>query len=123
MNYERREALNESVYVTDTTFEREVLESDIPVLVDFYAEWCGSCRAIHLALDDIAHVVDGEFAIMTLNIDENRATAYRYGVSNIPTIMLFKNGRPVERFSGIVSKQTVVSRFQSHLSPPETSVN
>ena len=115
--------MNKSVYVTDATFEAEVLKSDIPVLVDFYSDWCGPCRAIHLALDDIAQVANGEFTVVTLNTDENPATAYHYGVSNIPTLILFKDGRPVERFLGIVSKNTFTSRSQSHLSPPEVSAN
>ena len=106
--------MNKSVYVTDATFESDVLESDIPVLVDFYSDWCGPCRAIHYALDDIAQVVYGEFAVVALNTDENSATAYLYGVSDIPTLILFKDGRPVERFSGIVPKQTISrSRSQS----------
>ena len=111
--------MNKSEYVTDATFESEVLKSEIPVLVDFYADWCGPCRAIHFALDDIAKAIYGEFAVVTLNIDENRAIAYRYGVSNIPTVILFKDGQPAERFLGIVSKQTVISRSRSHIPVPD----
>ena len=115
--------MNKSEYVTDATFESEVLKSEIPVLVDFYADWCGPCRAIHFALDDIAKAIYGEFAVVTLNTDENPATAYHYGISNLPTLILFKDGRPAERFSGIVSKQTVISRSRSHILSPEAAAN
>ena len=110
--------MNKSAYVTDTTFESEVLKSDIPVLVDFYSDWCGPCRAIHYVLDDIAQVVHGEFAVVALNTDENSATAYLYGVSDIPTLILFKDGRPVERFLGIASQRTVLSSSRSYYTPP-----
>ncbi|MDR1855596.1 MAG: thioredoxin [Desulfovibrio sp.] len=90
--------------VTDDTFEEVVLKSDIPVLIDFWAPWCGPCRAVGPIVDEIAKEYDGRVRIVKMNVDENPATPNRYGVRAIPTLMLFKNGETVEQVMGSVPK-------------------
>ncbi len=80
------------VHVSDDTFENEVLQSTTPVLVDYWAEWCGPCKMIAPILEDVARDYDGKLKIAKLNIDENQATPPKYGIRGIPTLMLFKNG-------------------------------
>ena len=108
--------MSKPIYVSDETFETEVLQSETPVLVDFYADWCGPCRLISPMLDEIAEEVEGEFRVAKLDIDANGASTYKYGVQSIPTLILFKDGRPVERWVGIVPKQLVLSQARDHLS-------
>lgn len=107
--------MNKPFDITDESFEREVLQSETPVLVDFHAEWCGPCRVISPMLDELAEEVDGEFRVAKLNIDDNGATTLQYGIRSIPTVILFQDGRPVERWIGIVSKQTLLSQAREHL--------
>ena len=91
--------------VSDATFESEVLKSAEPVVVDFWAEWCGPCRMIAPALEEIAGAMDGKVKIVKLNVDENPATAAKYGIMSIPTLMLFKNGELSSRQVGAAPKQ------------------
>jgi len=91
-------------YVTDANFEQEVLKSQAPVLVDFWAEWCGPCKMIAPVLEEIAGEYGGKLKIAKLNIDENPATPPKYGIRGIPTLMLFKNGNVEATKVGAVSK-------------------
>ena len=91
--------------VSDADFESEVLKSSGPVVVDFWAEWCGPCRQIAPALEEIAGSLNGRVKIVKLNVDENPQTASRYGVMSIPTLMLFKNGELASRQVGAAPKQ------------------
>jgi thioredoxin 1 len=91
--------------VSDADFESEVLKSDGAVVVDFWAEWCGPCRMIAPALEEIAGSLNGKVKIVKLNVDENPRTASKYGVMSIPTLMLFKNGEMASRQVGAAPKQ------------------
>ncbi len=104
------------VHITDDTFEKEVLESDIPVLADFWAEWCGPCRTIAPVLEEIAQEYDGRLKIAKVDVDENQATPARFGIQGIPTLILFKNGEPVERLVGAMPKEQLLSQLRPHLS-------
>ncbi len=90
--------------ITDDTFEQEVLKSDTPVLVDYWAEWCGPCKAVGPVLEDLAPEYDGKVKIVKLNIDENPNTPPKYGIRSIPTLMLFKNGAVESTQIGALSK-------------------
>lgn len=102
------------VEVTDTTFEEMVVNSDKPVLVDFWAEWCGPCKMIAPVLDEIAGEMDG-LVIGKMDIDANQDTPMAFGVMSIPTLLLFKNGEPVERIVGYQPKSQLVARLQPHV--------
>src|SRR5215471_1092044 len=86
-----------TVKATDASFEQEVLKSDTPVLVDFWAEWCGPCRMIGPSLEDIAKEMDGKLKVVKVNIDENPVAPSRYNVRSIPTLLLFKNGQVADQ--------------------------
>ena len=101
---------NAIVHVSDTTFDSEVLKSTTPVLVDYWAEWCGPCKMIAPILDDLARDYAGKLKIAKLNIDENQATPPKYGIRGIPTLMLFKNGSVEATKVGALSK-TQLSAF------------
>ena len=98
-----------TIKATDVSFEQEVLKSDTPVLVDFWAEWCGPCRMIGPSLEDIAKEMDGKLKVVKVNIDENPQTAATYNVMSIPTLLLFKNGQVAATKIGAEPKQKLVS--------------
>lgn len=104
------------IKVTDSTFDALVVEADKPVLVDFWAEWCGPCKMIAPVLEEIATDLDGKLTIGKLDVDENGSTAMAFGVMSIPTLLLFKGGKPVERIVGYQPKQQLVNKLQRHLS-------
>ncbi len=101
--------------VTDATFEAEVLKSDKPVLVDFWAPWCGPCRAIAPVIEEIATEFTGKLKVLKLNTDENPKTAQSYRISGIPSMMVFKNGQPVDQVVGAVPKSTLTTTVQKHI--------
>ena len=103
------------VYVTDDSFADEVLKSTIPVLVDYWAEWCGPCKMIAPILDEIAQEYVGRLKVAKLNIDENPATPPRYGIRGIPTLMLFKAGQVEATKVGALSKSQLIALLDSNL--------
>lgn len=103
------------VYVDDDSFESEVIQSEMPVLVDFWADWCGPCKAITPILDEISGEYVGKVKIAKLNIDENAATPPKYGIRGIPTLMLFKNGNVEAQKVGAVSKSQLTAFLDSNL--------
>jgi thioredoxin 1 len=103
------------VHTSDATFDADVLKSDTPVLLDFWAEWCGPCKAIAPILDDIARDYAGRVKIAKLNIDDNRQTPVKYGVRGIPTLILFKNGAPEAQQVGLVGKTKLAALLDQHL--------
>ena len=102
--------------VTDASFDQDVLKSKVPVLVDFWAEWCGPCRMIAPILEQIADEQAGKIRIAKLNVDDNPDAARRYEVMSIPTLIVFKGGEPVERIVGYMPKARLLQRLTPHLS-------
>ncbi|MHB8472173.1 MAG: thioredoxin TrxA [Gammaproteobacteria bacterium] len=103
------------VYVSDASFDEEVLKASGPVLVDYWAEWCGPCKMIAPILDEIATEYTGKIKVAKLNIDENPQTPPRYGIRGIPTLMLFKNGSVEATKVGAVSKSQLTAFIDSNL--------
>lgn len=103
------------VHVTDDSFESDVLKSNEPVLIDYWAEWCGPCKMIAPVLDEIASEYTGRLKVAKLNIDDNPNTPPRYGIRGIPTLMLFKNGEVEATKVGAVSKSQLVAFIDSNL--------
>ena len=103
------------VYVTDDTFEQEVIQAEGTVLVDYWADWCGPCKMIAPILDEIAEEYDGKLKIAKLNIDENPNTPPKYGIRGIPTLMLFKAGEVEATKVGAVSKSQLTAFIDSNL--------
>jgi thioredoxin 1 len=102
--------------VTDETFNQAVLKADQPILVDFWAVWCGPCRMVAPVVDEIAREQEGKLKVMKLDVDENQNTAMAYGVMSIPTLILFKNGQAVERIVGFRPKADMEKKILPHLS-------
>ncbi len=101
--------------VTDASFPTEVLESSVPVLVDFWAPWCGPCRMVAPVVDEIAEQYEGQIKVVKLNTDENPQVASQYGIRSIPTLMIFKDGQRVDMVVGAVPKTTLASTLEKYL--------
>jgi thioredoxin 1 len=97
-------ASNDVVTLQDSTFDEEVLKSNVPVLVDFWATWCGPCKAIAPTVDEFATEFKGKVKVGKLDVDSNQQVAQKFGIRSIPTLLLFKNGRVVDTLIGVVSK-------------------
>jgi thioredoxin 1 len=101
--------------VTDETFEPEVLKSETPVLVDYWAEWCGPCKSIAPILDEVAKEYEGRLKIAKINVDENQQTPAKFGIRGIPTLMLFKNGNVEATRVGALSKSQLTAFLDSNI--------
>ncbi len=105
-----------AVPVTDSSFNQQVLESELPVLVDFWAPWCGPCRMVGPVVEEIASQYEGQIKVVKLNTDENPNVASQYGIRSIPTLMIFKGGQRVDMVVGAVPKTTLANTIEKHLS-------
>ncbi len=101
--------------LSDENFKKEILESKIPCLVDFWAEWCGPCRRVGPVVEELAAEFDGKFKIAKLNVDDGQKTSSTYGVMSIPTLLFFKDGKVVEQIVGAVGKQELKAKIEEHL--------
>jgi thioredoxin 1 len=104
-----------AVHLNDTNFKKEVLESSVPCLVDFWAEWCGPCRRVGPIVEEVAEEFEGRFKVAKLNVDEGQKTASSYGVMSIPTLIFFKDGQAVEQIVGAVGKAELKAKMEEHL--------
>ena len=104
-----------AVHLTDENFKKEVLDSDLPCLVDFWAEWCSPCRRVTPVVEEIAEEFKGKFKIGKLNVDDGSKTASTYGVMSIPTLMFFKNGKVIEQIVGAASKSEFKKKIEANL--------
>ena len=107
--------MGNAVAVTDQSFDQEVLQSPVPVLVDFWAAWCGPCKAIAPTVDQMAVEYAGKLKVVKMDVDANMEVSNRYGIMSIPSLVLFKNGQVVEKIVGALPKPAVVSKIQPHL--------
>jgi len=102
-------------HITDASFEPEVLKSEVPVLVDYWAEWCGPCKSIAPMLEDVAKEYGGRLKVAKINVDENQSTPAKFGIRGIPTLMLFKNGNVEATKVGALSKSQLTAFLDSNI--------
>jgi len=108
---------NDTLTFTDSTFDTDVINSEVPVLVDFWAEWCGPCRMMGPTVDQVATEYSGKVKVGKLDVDSNQQTAARYGIRGIPTLLLFKDGKIVEQKVGAIGKPEFQKMLEKHLQP------
>ena len=106
---------NNTIEFTDQSFNKEVVQADIPVLIDFWADWCGPCKAIAPVIEEIAVEYDGKVKVGKLDVDQNQKTAMEYGVRSIPTILIIKSGEVVSQIIGAVPKENIIKALDEIL--------
>ena len=99
--------------LNETNFDREVLQSSVPVVVDFWGQWCGPCKMLAPALEEVARDLQGEAVVANVNVDEQTQLAARFGVQSVPTLLYFRGGEPRDRTVGVVSKNTIVTKLRA----------
>lgn len=107
--------MSNALDITDATFEAEVLNSQTPVVVDFWAPWCGPCRKLGPVLDEVAEELKDKIRVVKINTDENLKTAKEYSIIGLPSLLVFKNGQAVERLVGLLPKSSILSNIEKHL--------
>ncbi|MEP7146818.1 MAG: thioredoxin [bacterium] len=104
-----------SIELTDANFEQEVLKSELPVLIDFWAVWCGPCKMIAPIVEEIAAEFDGKVKVGKLDIDNNQQVSVKYGIRSIPTLLIFKDGKIADQIVGAVPKSAIVQKLNAHI--------
>ena len=107
--------MSNALSVTDASFKEDVLDSDLPVLVDFWAPWCGPCRMVAPVVEEIAEQYKGQMKVVKVNTDENPSVASKYGIRSIPTLMIFKGGQKVDMVVGAVPKSTLSTTIEKYI--------
>ncbi len=103
------------ININDENFESEVTNSTVPLVVDFWATWCGPCRKLSPLVDEIAQAYDGKVKFAKVNVEESIETAKKYSISGLPSLLIFKNGEAVERMTGLMPKSTIISNIEKHI--------
>jgi thioredoxin 1 len=106
-----------TIEITDANFENEVVNSDIPVLIDFWAVWCGPCKLIAPTVEEIANDYQGKVKVGKLDVDNNQMVATKFGIRSIPTLLIFKGGKIVDQIVGAVPKSAIIQKLDAHLEP------